>query len=154
MFYKWFKGKRIWKEDWGGKKVLTTLEALGEAPLWSRFFTMFRWPMNAATWRGVRPDCTQTRVEAQYQCITQESRDLLVYSLRFGQKRTEKISNSLSMPLFMFRLPCCHMASPLWQLLGKQSAWAAGPWTACGSSCKQYGEVWSHSGNTVEKGHN
>lgn len=29
--------------------VLTTLEALGEAPLWTRFFTMFRWPMNAAT---------------------------------------------------------------------------------------------------------
>lgn len=41
------------------KAVLTTLEALGEAPLWSRFFTMFRCPMKAATWRGVRPDCEQ-----------------------------------------------------------------------------------------------
>lgn len=29
--------------------VLTTLEALGEAPLWSRFFTMFRCPMKDAT---------------------------------------------------------------------------------------------------------
>lgn len=42
--------------------LLTILLTSAEAPFCSRSRTMFRWPMKAATWMGVRPDWTQEKV--------------------------------------------------------------------------------------------
>lgn len=42
------------------KVGLTTLVVLGDAPWCMRAWTMFSWPMKAATWMGVRPDCRHT----------------------------------------------------------------------------------------------
>lgn len=40
---------------------LTMLLTSAEAPFCSRSRTMFRWPMKAATWMGVRPDWTRRK---------------------------------------------------------------------------------------------
>ena len=40
---------------------LTTLLVLGEAPWLISWCTMLSCPINAATWIGVRPDCTERR---------------------------------------------------------------------------------------------
>ena len=61
----WCRGGRAIAGVSRGVRSLTTLEALGEAPLCRRFLTMFRWPMKAATCRGVRPDCSGYTQEAE-----------------------------------------------------------------------------------------
>lgn len=47
------------------KAILTMLVTSGEAPFCSRRRTMFKWPINAATCIGVRPDC-ETKQEQFY----------------------------------------------------------------------------------------
>lgn len=44
-----------------GMAVLTTFIVLGDAPWFVSWVTMFSWPIKAATWIGVSPDCQRHR---------------------------------------------------------------------------------------------
>lgn len=43
--------------------LLTTLVVLGDAPWCVSACTMFSWPIKAATWMGVKPDCRETDIK-------------------------------------------------------------------------------------------
>lgn len=44
-----------------GMAVLTTFIVLGDAPWFVNWVTIFSWPIKAATWIGVSPDCQRHR---------------------------------------------------------------------------------------------
>lgn len=106
------------------KRKLTTLEALGEAPFWSRIFTILRWPINDATCKGVRPDCYEEEHRfAEWWRMTSVNINLSSFPLYLPQ----------SLPLMM------------------QSVSEGDPSHACGSFYKQYVKEWSHSGGKNSK---
>lgn len=47
-----------------GTAVLTTFIVLGDAPWFVSWVTMFSWPIKAATWIGVSPDCQRQKYAA------------------------------------------------------------------------------------------
>lgn len=103
------------------KRKLTTFEALGEAPFCSRIFTILRWPINDATCKGVRPDCSKK----EHQTLTRRIADIN----------------------FVFLSLCLPQSLPLMM----QSVSEGDPSHASGSFYKRYAKEWSHSEKKQQK---
>lgn len=56
----------------GGTSVLTTFMLFGDAPWFVNWVTMFSWPIKAATWMGVSPDCRRNNKLWPYSKITHQ----------------------------------------------------------------------------------
>lgn len=107
--------------------VLTTLVVLGDAPWCMRAWTMFSWPMKAATWMGVRPDCRHTNTVIWADQATR----------RPNREREAKRRERAEPP-----------SRPGWTL----RVWAGAPSPWLCSSCRRCEAAWNRSAHTHTQG--